>query len=92
MVKYTDKIDKKKESEEDLDLEKYLEWESERERRLYDLVRAFLDFKSEMPPIPIIFLKKPPIVKLDTSIDPNVLKKLNIKPKTDKKRMKIEWY
>ncbi len=97
MVKYTDKIDKKKESEEDLDLEKYLEWESERERRMYDLIRDFLDFKSKMPPIPIMFLRKPPIVKLrfkelDTSIDPDILERLGIKPKKDnKKKMKIEW-
>ncbi|KKN51814.1 hypothetical protein LCGC14_0619140 [marine sediment metagenome] len=94
--KYKHKIDKKNNSEEDLNLERYIENESKRERELYELIREVFDLRKKLPPIPIFRVRKPPIVKLkfeklDTSIDPNLLKLLRIKPKTDKKPMKIEW-
>ena len=95
-MKYDNKIKKNKEKEEDINLERYIENESKRERELYDLVRDMFELERKFPPIPIILMRKPPIIKLrfeklDTSLDPKLMERLGIKLKTDKKPMKIEW-
>lgn len=98
MGKYDNKINKDK--DEPLDFSKYIEKKSEEEifkdfmKNVIELGKILeLEEMLRRVRIPIIRVRKPPIIKLrfeklDTSLDPELMKKLGIKPKTD---MKIEW-
>lgn len=101
MARYDNKINKKKENNEPFDLEKYID-DIElygKQRRLLDLLE-FLKFLEKERIERMIRLQKKPeirvrIVKLDTSIDSELLKKLGIaiKPRKPIKenKIKIEW-
>lgn len=103
MGKYDNKINKKKENNEPFDLEKYIDDIElyRKERELLDLLEILKTIESIRAKlrIPIIRIRKAPeirlrFVELDTSLDPELMRKLNsLKPRkqTNSSKMKVEW-